>query len=889
MKSASWEKAKIIFEQAMAVAPGERARFLDEVCPDDEIVRREVEELLSSFDETASFLETPAVSKKKNELASGQVFGHYEILRQIGAGGMGEVYLAEDKKLDRRVAIKILNAEFSRHESNLQRFIREAKAASALDHPNILVIHEIGESGEAHFIVSEYIKGKTLREIMQTERRQDDGVPSLSEVLDIAIQIAAALVAAHEAHLVHRDIKPENIMVRPDGFVKVLDFGLAKLVEQKNRSLLGLEDEAAKQSTTAQGVIVGTVAYMSPEQAKGGRVDGRTDIFSFGVLLYEMIAGRTPFGGDSGSETFANLINREPPPLESLAAAQIPAQLDSIITKTLRKNPDERYQTSKELLLDLRRLRQQLETGSHSERPAAPEASGAATTARVATLLAPRRGVIIAAVMLALTLGALTYAWRWRQSSVAPRAEIKSLAVLPLKSLDAGENFLGLGIADAVIRRVSQTGELIVRPTSAVRRYLDEDTDAITAARQLDADAVLEGSVQRADDRLRVSVSLLRTSDGASLWAESFDMRTADIFTIQDTVAQQLASRLRLRLDPAQQARLNKRSTSNLIAYEYYVRGVYNLDRRSFGKDAKPQMEATIDYFKKAIETDPDYALAHAQLANAYIWMANFIEEEAVWAERAREEINRADALDPQLAETHVARHYLLGSAYEGWQTEAAVRELLLAQRLNPNVGHVELGSIYYHLGLEDLGDRAYQRALDIDPTSEHVKYMIHAHIRLVNKYDEWLAAYQKFKPDAPTSLWYLKGKGRLDEAQKKLDELSVKYPNDPGVKFEQAFLAALKGDFHTTEAEITFMLSDINPQAFNYHHATYNMACLYALGGKSDEAVEWLRETAAKGFPSYTLFERDPYLNRIRQEPEFIKFMTEMKQQHERYRTEFK
>ena len=301
-------------------------------------------------------------------------------------------------------------------------------------------------------------------------------------------------------------------------------------------------------------------------------------------------------------------------------------------------------------------------------------------------------------------------------------------------------------------------------------------------------------------------------------------------------------------------------------------------------------MVATIDYFKKAIEADPDYALAHAQLANAYIWMANFIEEQAVWAERAKEEINRADALDQQLAETHVARHYLLGSAYEGWQTEAAVRELLLAQQLNPNVGHVELGSIYYHLGLEDLGDRAYQRALDIDPTSEHVKYMIHAHIRLVNKYDEWLVAYQKFKPDAPATLplWYLKGKGRLDEAQIKIDEMSVKYPNEPGVKFEQAFLAALKGDFRTAEAEITSFLSKRNPQAFDYHHTTYDIACIYALAGKSDEAVKWLRETAAKGFPSYTLFERDPYLNRIRQAPEFIRFMEEMKAQNERYKREF-
>jgi TolB-like protein len=480
-----------------------------------------------------------------------------------------------------------------------------------------------------------------------------------------------------------------------------------------------------------------------------------------------------------------------------------------------------------------------------------------------------------------------------KESASPSQPVIKSLAVLPLKSLDAGENYLGLGIADAVIRRINQTGELIVRPTSAVRRYLNEETDALTAARQLNADAVLEGSVQRADDRLRVSVNLLRTSDGASLWADSFDMRVADIFTIQDTMSQQVASRLQLKLDPAQQARLTKRYTSSPVAYEFYVKGVYSFDQvlglGGYGEKAKPQAEATIDLFKKAIEADPNYALAHAQLANVYAFTALFVEPtESVWVERAREEIRRAQLLDPQVAETHIARSLLLWSAYEGWQIEAAIRELRYAQQLNPNVGHDELGSLYQHAGLEDLSARELQRALDIDPTSESVKRLIVGMSGIVRKYDEEFAASQKFFGENKPGGLYLMSKGRLDDAKKAIEELSAKEPDNQFLPQAKALLFALKGDFRSAEAEIPSILSKHPIKGPPYHHATYDIACIYALEGKSDEAVKWLKETAAKGFPCYPLFERDAYLNRIRQAPEFIQFMADMKAQNERYRREF-
>src|SRR5688572_24303530 len=379
MADANWQKVREVFDSALRHRPDERRKFVNEVCGDDKTLLAEVESLLSSHDSAESFMETPAVAKvadviaaKTKKLEAGKYLGHYEIITQIGEGGMGEVYLANDKKLDRKVAIKILNEEFSQDESNLQRFVSEAKAASALNHPNILTIYEFGEAEDARFIISEYIEGKTLREIISESRLR------LLEILDISIQITGALSAAHKAHLVHRDVKPENIMIRPDGYVKVLDFGLAKLVEQKNKSILNLEDPTGRQNLTAKGVILGTVNYMSPEQAKGERVDERTDIFSLGVLVYEMLAGRPPFAGGNAIEIMGSILNRDPVPL-SRQTPEVPHELERIINKTLRKDREERYQTAKDLLIDLKDVKQDLEFQNKRERTTAPDWNEAKT------------------------------------------------------------------------------------------------------------------------------------------------------------------------------------------------------------------------------------------------------------------------------------------------------------------------------------------------------------------------------------------------------------------------------------------------------------------------------------------------------------------------------
>ena len=824
------------------------------------------------------------IEDMNESLSANTIISHYCIVSKIGTGGMGEVYLAQDTVLDRKVAIKFLPPGSIANEEANKRLYREARTAAKLDHPNICSIYEVGEEAGRSFIVMQYIQGETLD--VRLKRKPLD----LSESLSIANQVGEALEEAHRHGIIHRDIKPSNIIINPTGQAKVMDFGLAKFF----RTAVGIDAEAETQGfLTTPGTIIGTVPYMSPEQVHGQPIDARSDIFSFGVVLYEMLTGHQPFAAESGAATIAAILTKEPPSATSYTA-NCPEKLDQIARTCLEKDRERRYQTMRDVVLDLVNCRLEVEAArastSQSERVNRSETRSTVQPSELKRheVLVSRRLLVAGGVLVLIVAAALTYVLGFRlRAPISRSPEIRSLAVLPLKSLDAGENYLGLGIADAVIRRISQTGGLIVRPTSAVRRYLNEDTEGLAAARQLNVDAVLEGTLQRADDRLRVTVNLLRVSDGASLWAQQFDMRMADIFTMQDTTSQQVASGLRLKLDSTQQARLTKSSTSNPIAYEYYLKGLYSFDQRI--SDPKRQLDLAIESFSKAIDTDPNFALAHAYLAYAYATMAVFVNStETALAERAKEEINRAEALDSEIAETHLARFQVLFSQYEGYKCEAAAREVLFAQQLNPNIGHGELGFLYIHLGLEDLAERELKRALEIDPTSEFIRQLTLGRYEFAGKPDEWLAAYQKFYPGQPPTSTYLMATGRLEEAQKAIEQESAKRLNDIQLIPKRSLLLALKGDFSSAEATIPSILSKHPTKDPFYHHATYDFACIYALQGKSAEAVKWLRESVASGFEAFPLFQRDAYLNRIRQAPEFIQFLSEIEERHEKYIREF-
>ena len=787
---------------------------------------------------------------------------------------MGEVYLARDRRLGRDVALKILPDDMAVDPDRMRRFEQEARAVSSLNHPNIVTLYDVDRDGSTSFIATEFVAGSTLR-----DRTRAQPMPR-ADALSVVIQIAGALAAAHASHIVHRDIKPENVIVRGDGIVKVLDFGLAKLADAESLRALSAESATRVLLETKPGRVMGTAAYMSPEQARGEQVDARTDIFSTGVVLYELLTGRAPFEGANIYETMvAILSDREAAPLGAAA----PAELERIVGKALRKNRDERYQTVKDLLLDLQGLRQQLEF--ERTHHTAPRQDDGVMAGRGGSPWMSRRVLGAAGGLLLLVAGGIGYRF-WPRPSPSRQLEINSLAVLPLKSLDAGENYLGLGIADAAIRKVSQTGKVIVRPTSAVRRYATEDTDALTAAKELGVDSVLEGSLQRSDGRLRVSVNLLRCKDGASLWSDSFDLRMADIFTVQDTVAQQVASRLRLQLDASQQAQLTKRYTSDPIAYEFYLKGTYNFGQRM--RNPATIVPIAIDFYRKAIEADPRFALAHAQLALAYATQAVFLEPgQPALVEQAKEEIDRAQQLDPQLADTHLARFQLLYSEFEGYQAEAATREALLANQLNPNVGHEELVYAYTHLGLEDLARRELARAFDIDPTNDALNGSKLLGYEVQSRFDEY-AADRTVRRDGRSEAWYFISTGRLDAAQRTLDGWSPKGPDATEFRSTHALLLAARGDFRAAEAEIPLILAAHPFKDPLYHHAAYDIACVYAMDGKSADAIKWLREAAVTGFHLYPRYARDPLLKRIRQSPEFAQFLAEMKAENDRYRREF-
>jgi serine/threonine protein kinase/tetratricopeptide (TPR) repeat protein len=803
-------------------------------------------------------------------IGPGSRLGPYEVLALLGAGGMGEVFRARDLRLGREVAIKLLPPAMAAHPARVRRFEQEARASSALNHPHILTVYDVGTADSRLFIVMELVEGKTLRDLLTA------GPPPLRRALDMAVQMASGLAKAHGARIVHRDLKPENVMVTRDGFVKLLDFGLAKLAA-------GDDDSAGAASTasvTHTDAVLGTVGYMSPEQARGDPVDFRSDQFSFGALLYEMLSARRAFSRPTPMATLGAILHEEPEPLASIAPG-VPAELAWIVERCLAKDPDHRYAGTRDLVRDLERVRDQ----------AIRTESGPVVSPRFAT--AKRWRTVLLAVT-AVSLAALL-AWQARRSpataNTAPGG--RSLAVLPFRNLTGtpGDEYFAAGITEAIGAELSKARGLLVISASSVVPDKTLAVDPQKAGRELGATHLLEGSVQRADDRMRITARLTEVATGHQVWSDRYDRQNRDVFALQDDVARSVGAALRVSLRGSS-GHGPSPPTSSLAAYDAYLRGRFHLNKL-YGMpsaQAEPNGQEARAWFEKAIVLDPRFAEAHAALGETYASLLFYVEAKKEYQERAYVSIERALALDPDLAEAYAARALLAWTLANGFPHETAAADLRRALELNPNLADARwlLGRIYAHVGLLDASLAQFEIAQRLAPDEERSLNRIGMVYGYQGRYEEALAAFGKISPEklddeTVNPLLHL---GRLEEAKRAAEACLGKNRDDSICTSAYALVLARARDIPGAERFADRAIK-ADRGLSHYHHVEYAIGVVYALIGKKAAAVEWLERAAAHGLPCYPLYRDDPSLASLRGDPAFEALLSRLKSQWEGYRRE--
>ena len=893
MTADRWQQITSIFQAALERPTGERAAFVKERCAGDKELHREVQDMLNSHEQASRFIEEPAMNvaarlTPNGESLVGKLIAHYHILSLVGTGGMGEVYLAEDTRLGRRVALKLLPEDLARNEKRVTRFQQEARAASNLNHPNILTIHEIGQFDSRHFIATEFIDGETLRQRLHRERME------LGAVLQVGTDIASALAAAHAAGIIHRDIKPENVMIRHDRIVKVLDFGLAKLTESAG-SEVDTQLPTKLLVNTEPGMVMGTANYMSPEQARGFKVDPRTDIWSLGALLYEMVTGHVPFEGQTPTDVLSLILQKQPPPMTRYAA-DVPEELERIITKSLVKDRDDRYQTVKDLLIDLQRLRRQLDLKEELERTVPPhEAVEPSVTANqkhttVAEIPQPtstpahaassaeyivgevkrhKRAVVIGVAVIIIAAVAI-----YLYNSRAGR-QIHSLAVLPMVNGtgDPNSEYLSDGITESLIDSLSQLPNLQVKSLNSVLRYKGHDTDAQTVGRELGVEAIVTGRVMQRGDGLVVSVEMVKVNDNNRLWGGRYDRKLSDLVTVQNEISREVMNKLRLRLTGEEEKRATNRYTENTEAYQLYLRGRYHWNRRAID-----DLWKGLESFQRAIELDPNFALAWSGLADSYITMSlggpfgqgffdqgnrppmPLAEVRTKWPATAR----RAVELGPDLAETHTS----LGQGLEWlqWDLAAAEREYKRALELNPDYApaHQRYGVFLVASGRKEDGLAELKRALELDPASLPINADLGNFSCLSGKLDEGIEQLKKAIELAPTwprahvllSSCYGE-KGMWNEAIEEIQKAG-----GPGFVVRARMYAATgKRD------EALKIIAEMKQRP---NVSSMGLANIYTALGEKDQAFEWLEKAYAEGAPILRSLQTGKLWDPLRSDPRF-------------------
>jgi serine/threonine-protein kinase len=804
---------------------------------------------------------------------------------------MGEVFLAEDTKHhDRKVALKLLPSDMTQDETRLRRFRQEARAILALNHPNILTIYEIGEEDSLYFIATEFIDGVTLRTHLARNHMETE------KALDVAIQVAAALDAAHTAGIVHRDIKPENIMLRTDGYVKVLDFGLAKLGEKITEGETGHDPEAitVPLSDTNPGAVIGTTGYMSPEQARGQVVDARTDIFSFGVVLYEMVAGRAPFVGETKNDIIVSLLNRDPLPLFRFSPTA-PPELQRIVTKALSKDKEERYQTIKDMLIDLRGLKRELEFSARLERSADPgfSTSGGTrlsgqsyyepghSTTRTDEMHAARstigadtfmgkvnrhRAVLIlsiVALILALGLGALYFSQRGHV--------INSVAILPFVNGSHNPNaeYLSDGLTESIISSISQLPNLKVMSRSAVFRYKGQNIDAQEVGRKLGVGAVLMGTVDQIGDSLIIKTELIDVSDGSQLWGEQYNRKISDLISVQQEISWKISKRLRLRLTGEDEKRITKHYTENTEAYQLYLKGRYFWNKRD-----KESLNNGIRSFQDAIKIDPGYALAYSGMADSYALLADIgavAPNEAM--PRAKAAAERAIELDNELAEGYTSLAFVKLS-YD-WAWPAAESDFKRALELNPNyaTAHQWYASYLLQMGRYDDATEEIKRAQQLDPLSLIINANKGYYLYFARQYDDAIEQYRKtleIDPNFGVGRFYL----AQAYVQKKMYGEAIaefqKLITTPGDDLETAAALGYAYAQSGRRAEAQKILTEIIELSKTRYVSPLYIATIHTGLGERDQAIEWLYKAYDARHPGLVLIKVDPMFDSLRGDERF-------------------
>ncbi len=780
----------------------------------------------------------------------GQTISHYKILEKLGEGGMGVVYKAEDTKLKRTVAIKFLPKRLSIHGEERERFTLEAQAASSLNHPNICVIHEIDEVNDETFMVMEYIEGMTLREWIQKKSEQADGYRKLGmkEMVDLAAQIAEGLEKAHEKGIVHRDIKSENIMVTRDGHAKIMDFGLAKL--------------HGVSKLTKTGSTIGTVAYMSPEQVEGIETDYRTDIFSFGVMLYEMLSGQLPFRAAHETAMMYEIINVEPKPISEVRQS-VDSELNRIVMKCLEKNREERYQSMRDVLIDLKRYRRDSSGKNIDRSSVSREALSQQQQASKSKLPLIAGSIVVIALLCAGTWYLFT----------SRSAAIDSLAVLPFANVttDPNTEYLTEGITENITNKLSQLSKLRVIPRSMVAKYKGKDVDPREVGKDLNVSAVLTGKITQRGDELTVQTELIDIGKVSQLWGEQYNRKLSELLAVQQDIAAKVAEKLKPQITGEERKNLNVQSTANAEAYQLYLKGRYYWNKRT-DEGALKAME----YFKEAIAIDPAFALAYSGIADSYTIYSETNYQPSKYIPLLKSAALKAVELDDNLAEAHAS--LFVAKAYYDYDFDGGERELRRAISLNPNypTAHHWLGEFLVSMGRFDEGFSEYERAMQLDPLSLAIASDLGAAYYFARQYDRSIEQLKKtieMDPNFVRTHFYIMdpylAKGMVDAAfQEMIKGMTVAGDSSSKMERRKTTYAASgrKGLVLQRIAELEKDSSD-----------WFSRVQLYAFLGDKNKALNCLERAFEQRTNLMVSIKVNPAFDSLRSEPRFISLLKKM------------